>query len=127
MNRVFLMGQSERGRLCAPHSITGLPQLLDTLGHPPADSLGIHYAVQTLLFERELIYFCVGEEGFNKSDYQKGAQFLTNEGKELKLCAICLPGVGDPEIIETFSPLSFQLKSPLILTQKDLYDYLTAR
>lgn len=123
--RIFLFGASEKGALCTPLRFDSLSHLAEDLGQAPEDSIGIDYAVQTLLLDRELIFFRVREEGFAKEDYLRGVKLLYNHGEKLKLCAICIPGVGDKEIIESLAPVSKRLRSILILSEKDLYDYLT--
>ena len=69
--------------------------------------------------------FRVREEGFSYADYLQGVQIL--EKKELLsgLNAICLPGVGDVEIIEALTPLCSCYHSLLITDEADFYDYLT--
>lgn len=123
---VFLFGEAEKGEYCAPLLVRSLPHLIDILGNPPEESQGIPYAIQTLLFQRELIYFRVKEEGFSLSDYKKGLKILENEDLIPRLSAICLPGIGDREIIEECTRLCHLHKSCMIINEKDLYDYLTA-
>ena len=122
---VFLFGEAERGDFCTPLACSSLPQLAETLGNPPEESQGILYAVQTLLFQRDLIYFRVKEEGFSVQDYMRGLKILEKKDGISQLTAICLPGVGDQEIIEASANVCSLYKSCLIITEKDLYDYLT--
>ena len=56
---VFLFGEAERGDFCTPLVCRSLPQLAETVGNPPEESQGILYAVQALLFQRELIFFAL--------------------------------------------------------------------
>ncbi len=121
---VFLFGEAEKGEFCIPHLLRTLPQLAETYGNPPPDTLGILYAVQALMYERELIYFRVQEEGFSVSDYMRGMKLLEDRQRVPRLAAICMPGVGDAGIIEASSHLCLVHRSFLILTEKDLYDYL---
>lgn len=123
--RVFLFGEAEKGAMCTPIKLNSLPAVLEKLGYPPSDSSGIDYAIQTILFNRELIFFRVQEEGFSLSDYYDGVKLLYNSGDKLLPSAICLPGVGDPHIIEALTPISKKLDSLLLITERDLYDYLT--
>lgn len=125
MHRVFVFGEAEKGRFCTPHLISHLPQLLETLGHPPQDSLGIHYAIQTLLFQRELL-FRINEEGFSIPDYRVGVDLLSREGKSLSPMAICLPGLGDKELLDSLQPIAKKLRSLLVVSEADLFDYLTS-
>ena len=123
---VALFGESEKGQFKKPYILRDLPQLIDILGNPPPESEGLFFAIQALLYEREIIYFRVQEEGFSKIDYLNGLKYLRNKEKIKKLDAICLPGVGDTEILNASQPICEIHKSHLITSQKDLYDYLTA-
>lgn len=120
---VALFGESERGQFKKAHLIRELPQLLDILGNPPPESQGLFYAIQALLYQREVIYFRVMEEGFSRIDYFYGLKALKDVEK---LDAIFLPGVGDAEIIAASHALCTSHRSHLITTQKDLYDYLAS-
>jgi hypothetical protein len=122
---IFLFGEAEKGDFCTPLLCKSLPQLAETFGNPPEESLGIPYAVQALMFERELIFFRVKEEGFSVSDYMRGIKLLEKKETFHHLTAICMPNVGDAEIIEATSPICTIYHSLLITTEKDLYDYLT--
>lgn len=122
---IFLFGEAEKGEFCTPFLCKSLPQLADTFGNPPKESLGLIYAVQALLFQRELIYFRVKEEGFSIPDYMRGIRLLENKESFQQLTAICMPGVGDAEIIGATSSVCSLYRSLLITTEKDLYDYLT--
>jgi hypothetical protein len=122
---IFLFGEAEKGEFCTPLLCKSLPQLAETFGNPPEESLGILYAVQALMYERELIFFRVKEEGFSVSDYMRGIHLLKNKEAFFGLSAICMPGVGDAEIIDATSPICSLYRSLLITTEKDLYDYLT--
>lgn len=127
MVRVFLFGEAEKGRYRTPLLIHQLPQLLETFGNPPQDTFGIPCAVQALLFQREVLFFRVEAEGFSKEDYLKGAHYLGKDGQGLNIAAICLPGVGDTTIVESLTPVCKQLSSLLILSEGDLFDYLTSK
>lgn len=122
--RIFLFGEAEKGDYCTPLTCRSLLQLSEMFGNPPEESQGILYAVQALLYERELIFFRVREEGFSTQDYLRGIKLLKNKQVGTDITAICMPGVGDNEIIEEASPLCRIYKSLLIITPKDLYDYL---
>lgn len=124
---IFLFGEAEKGDFCTPLLCKSLPHLAETFGNPPEESLGLLYAVQALMFERELIYFRVKEEGFSTADYMRGIRLLQNKELVLDLTAICMPNVGDAEIIDATSPVCSQYRSLLITTERDLYDYLTHR
>lgn len=123
---IALFGEAEKGAFKTPHVLQKLPQLVDFLGNPPGMSEGIFFAVQAILYNRELIYFRVAEEGFSRLDYFSGLKYLEDRDKTKTISAICLPGVGDPEILDASKKVCHIHKSLLITNQKDLYDFLTA-
>ena len=122
---IFLFGEAERGDYCTPHLCRSLPQLADIFGNPPEDSQGISYAVQSLLYQRDIVFFRVKEEGFSIPDYRKGLRLLQIKESIPLLSAIYIPGIGDNEFIQEASDICQIHKSLLVITEKDLYDYLT--
>lgn len=123
---VALFGEAEKGQFQTPYFLKELSQLVDCLGNPPPNSNGLYFAIQALLFQRALIYFRVEAEGFSDADYYRGMKYLTDANEVKKLHALCLPGVGDPLILDASRDVCFIHKSFLITTEKDLYDYLTS-
>lgn len=126
MQRVIaLFGEAEKGRLDQPHVISELPQLLDLLGHPPPESRGLFFAVQSLLYEREVVFFRVREEGYSLDDYLRGLSLLKDKKQFQKLHALCLPGVGDIDLLDATQEICSVRKACLLVSETDLYDYLT--
>lgn len=123
--RVALFGEAEKGEFRTPYYFESLTQVADYLGNPPPHSQGLLYAVQVLMNDRALIYFRVKEEGFSLQDYFFGLHLLEQNGGQLNLAAICLPGVGNFEIIEAVGPICKICKSVMITSEPDLYDFLT--
>ncbi len=123
---VALFGEAEKGAFKTPHVFRKLPQLVDSLGNPPEESEGLFFAVQAILYNREIIYFRVAEEGFSRLDYFSGLKLLETKEKVKKVNALCLPGVGDPEILAASVEVCHVHNSFLITNQKDLYDFLTS-
>jgi hypothetical protein len=123
---IALFGESERGDFRRPYYCQNLAQLSDFLGEPPSEECqGLKFAIQALLYHREVIFLRVHEEGFSTNDYLKGLVLLEDREKIPNLSAIGLPGVGNTEIIEATTPICESHRSFLILTQHDLYDFLT--
>lgn len=122
---IALFGESEKGAFKIPHILAQLPELVDLLGNPPRDSEGLFFAVQAILYERNLIFFRVAEEGFSRLDYFSGLKYLEDRKKVKKVNALCLPGVGDPEILKATQAVCEIHSSFLITSEKDLYDFLT--
>lgn len=125
---VALFGEAQKGDFRKAYYCETLAQLADHFGEPPSkESKGLHFAIQALLYDYGVIYFRVREEGFSIKDYLKGLSFLENTTRIPTLAAICLPGVGNGEILEATTPICAVYNSFLILTERDLYDYLTFR
>jgi len=124
-HHLALFGEAEKGEYSLPIFCHSTVELFDQLGHPPEDSLGIYFALQALLYEKQLIFFRVKEEGFSTEDYLKSFTYLRkNSKKNLKLTAFCMPGVGNKEIIEAVIPLCHLYQSILVMNEKDFYDFL---
>ncbi len=122
---IALFGEAEKGEYRFPYFCESLAQLVEYLGNPPEQSKGLFYAIQALLYHRQLIFFRVKEEGFSVPDYLGGVSLLKNHKIETEdLTAICLPGVGDSEILEVVTPLCKEYHSILITNESDFYDYL---
>lgn len=125
-SKIALFGAAEGGEYKKAYLFESLEQLLGTMGNPPPESQGLFYAVQSLLFNHPVIYFRVKEEGFASADYLTGLRYLSSEESITDLAAICMPGVGDAEIIEATAPICQARKTLLVLTEADLFDYLTS-
>lgn len=123
--RIFLFGEAEKGEYCTPFRLQSVLELSERFGNPPENSIGVDYAVQSLLYDRELIFYRVREEGFSFEDYMRGVKLLYNHGEKMKISAICMPGMGDLRVIEAIAPICLKHNLVLILSEKDLYDYLT--
>ena len=124
-HKVALFGEAEKGDFHSLLFFSNLPLLAETLGHPPEGSHGLHLAIQTLMFKRDLIYIRVKEEGFSVRDYMQGLQLLKQTESVKKLSAICMPGVGSGEIIDQAIELCRKFHCMVITTERDFYDYLT--
>lgn len=122
---IFLFGEAEKGELCTPKICKTVYQLAERFGNPPKGSEGLPYGIQMLLYNRILIYFRVQEEGFSLSDYRQGLKMLKNQKAFPKLSAICMPGIGDADIIKCAIAMCFLYQSIFMTSQKDLYDFLT--
>lgn len=123
---IALFGESEKGAYKTPHVLEKLPQLVDSLGNPPGESEGLFFAVQAILYNREIIFFRVAEEGYSPLDYYNGLRYLEKRENVKGVSALCLPGVGDPNILKACEGVCQIHNSFLITNQKDLYDFLTS-
>lgn len=122
-----LFGEAEKGDFHTAYYCRSLADLAEHMGQPPHDSKGLYYAVQALLWQRELLFLRVQEEGYSVEDYLEGLRLLQSQKIITDLGAICLPGVGDGEIIDASVPLCDRFHSILIVTEADFYDYLTTK
>jgi hypothetical protein len=124
-SRIAIFGEAEKGSFNHLFLIKSLYDLSVIYGEPPQNSRALHLAVQTILMEKELLFFRVHEEGFSAQDYFYGIQLLEKETKDSHLSAICMPGIGNKQIIEQTFELCEKRGSIFITTPQDLYDYLT--
>ena len=123
---VALFGEAEKGDIGFPLFMKSLTHLNEMLGNPPNESRGLFFAIQFLMYEQEVIYIRVKEEGFSTKDYLKGMKHLLNKKQISHLTAVCLPGVGDARIIDSVHPITEIHRALVITTEQDLYDYLTS-
>lgn len=122
---IALFGEAERGDFKIAHFCTKLTDLVDQFGQPPKESKGLDCAVQLLLYQYDLIFFRVKEEGFSLADYFFGLRLLERSQIASKLTAICIPGVGDQEILEAVHKICHQRHSLIITSERDFYDLMT--
>lgn len=120
-----LFGEAEKGDYRKPSLCRTVGQLLEQFGNPPLHSHGIYYAIQALLYKRSLLFLRVREEGFSYEDYLLGLRLLQKQTFVPEIDAVCLPGVGDTEIIAALTPICELYHSFLIINEADFYDYLT--
>ncbi|CCB87695.1 MULTISPECIES: hypothetical protein [Parachlamydia] len=121
---MVMFGEAEKGEFRTAYYCKTLSHLVDYFGNPPPESRGLHFAVQALLYQRDLVFFRVKEEGFSFQDYIEGLHLLENQRSIEQIDAIGIPGVGDSEIIHALTPLCKIYHSILVLTEADLCDYL---
>lgn len=121
---VAIFGESRKGEFLKLFYINTLPDLATHLGEPTASGIGIHMAIQSLLFQKDILYIKVLEEGYDLEHYSVGIREIENK-TDLLISAIALPGVGSNEILKKASLLAKKKKAVLILTEKDLYDFMT--
>ena len=123
---VALFGEAKKGKVATLSFIQSVIQLNEKYGDPPRESWGIFFAIQFLLYENELVYIRVRDEGFSQQDYFKGINRLIESKKIFSLSGICLPGVGDTSIIDAAVSACRKYQCLMITTERDLYDYLTS-
>lgn len=122
---VALFGEAERGDFKTAHICRTLEELVDHCGEPPRESKGLYCAVQVLLYQHDLIFFRVKEEGFSLADYFFGLKLLAERDFQETLTAICIPGVGDQEVILAAKKVCSLHHSLIITSEKDFYDLMT--
>ncbi len=119
---LFIFGEAEKGDFCVPYICNSIKQLMQLFGNK--GSSGIEAAIQAILLGRDCIFFRVHEEGFSREDYFKGFNVLRHNQILGNLSAICMPGVGDQELIHASLPLCDLHGSLLIVKETDMFDYL---
>jgi len=124
---VAMFGEAEKGQFCTAYFCRSLEQLVECLGNPPPQSRGLYFAIQALMYDRDLIFIRVEEEGFSEQDYFSGLYLLEKQDLFAEIDAIGIPGVGNDTILEAVSPLCTSSGSIILSTEADLYDYLTER
>ena len=124
---VALFGEAQKGAFRTAYfcSLILRPAVpVDYFGHPPPESKGLFFAVQALLFHRNILFFRVKEEGFSRDDYLLGVSLLQKQHIIPDIVAIGIPGVGDAGIINALAPVCAYYHSILLTTEADLMDYL---
>lgn len=123
--KIAIFGEAEKGNYGSLYRINSIDNLFETFGNPPQDSFGLILAIQALMYQSQLLFFRVEQEGFSVNDYLNGLSLLKEKEKIQSLHALGIPGVGDGEIISSANKACKLYKSLLILRERDLYDYLT--
>ena len=122
---VAIFGESECGKEGILMQIDELGHLVDLLGNPTENSLGVPMAIQSCLYERRILFYQIKEEGFTIKDYMEGFQLIKQRPLPCPLSAIALPGVGDSLILDEAKKVCDLYKCFLIMNESDLFDYLT--
>lgn len=123
---IALFGEAQKGKFQTPYYCDSLIKLSECLGAIPDEGgRGLDFAVRSLLFNLPVIYFRVQEEGFSLEDYYSGLALLKKKESFPKVSALCLPGVGDQEIIKVSDSICMIHKSFLIISESDFYDFIT--
>jgi hypothetical protein len=124
---IAIFGESKEGPLHTFIHLRSLPHIVESFGNPTETGLGIHLAIQALLFQREVLFYRLEEEGFQKDTYELGCHLLEKHPKKEELTAIALPGVGDTLILSFAQKVAAPIGALLLITAKDLYDFTTQR
>lgn len=119
-----LFGEAERGEFERPYFLQNISQLGEFLGNPPPNTKGVFLAVQALMYQYNLLFFRVKEEGFSYSDYLSGLHQLEMQDLVSHITAICLPGVGNSAILEVATPFCLSHNTLIIINEADLFDVL---
>lgn len=121
---IALFGEAEKGAFHKGTLCDSLPQLQSMYGDPPPGTLGLFFAVQSLMFQYKLIFFRVEEEGYSLIDYMIGFRSLSESDLMKHVLAIGLPGVGDLHLLRAAQPIVDDYHPLLLTTERDLQDLL---
>ncbi len=124
-NVIAVFGEAEKGDFSTGYFCNTLAELVDYCGNAPSESRGLYFAVQGLLYQRQILFFRVQEEGYSEQDYLLGLKLLKEQQKLPHLEAIGIPGVGSSKIIQAVTPICHIYNSILLTTEADFFDYLT--
>ncbi|SGA10320.1 hypothetical protein [Chlamydia abortus] len=123
---IALFGEAEKGSYDTAYLCRSTTELYDHLGNGAATTKsGIALAIQALMYNYNVLYFRVREEGYCIDSYFFGLHFLNTQTTLKNITAMGLPGVGDQHIIEASKSLCRKYKSFLLFFEQDLYDLLT--
>lgn len=125
---IALFGEAEKGDLETVYYCSRMEQLFHFFGQPPNDTTGLFYAIQTLLYQKPIIYFRVRQEGMSLKDYHFGLHLLRDYARKIPhVGALFLPRVGSKAIIDEGLSICQENRSLLLITEADFYDYLSDR
>ncbi|MCI5051732.1 MAG: hypothetical protein MRY21_01185 [Simkaniaceae bacterium] len=122
---IALFGEAELGEFRRLIFLGSIQECCKRLGNPPSNTLGVGIAVQTLMFQRHVVYIRVNEEGYSDEDYFQGLELLKAQNSLPQLSAVCMPGVSNPLIIDEAMKVCKQERALFISLERDLYDMLT--
>ncbi|MBF5050604.1 Uncharacterized protein CLAVI_000215 [Candidatus Clavichlamydia salmonicola] len=123
--KIIIFGESEKGLFETAYLCHSLWDLSKYLGESPPDSKGIDLAIKSLLYDYDVVYFRVKNEGFSVEQYFRCLHFLENEKILKNVYALSLPGTGDKSILEASRHICNKYKSCLMFNERDLYDFIS--
>ncbi|AHK63615.1 hypothetical protein BOKEGFJH_00736 [Chlamydia avium] len=123
---IALFGEAEKGSYDVAYLCHSAADLYDHLGSSQKiTKSGISLAIQALMYNYDVLYFRVREEGYCVDSYFFGLHFLNTQTTLKNIIAMGLPGVGDQYLIEASKSLCQKYKSLLLFFEQDFYDLLT--
>ena len=122
---ILIFGESKEGQFQKLLFINSLPKLATILGEPTETGIGVHIAIQAMLYNLEVLFYKVKEEGSDEDAYLQGFRLIEKEAPSLILGAIALPGASTPKILEIANSLCDLHNSLILSNERDLYDYIT--
>lgn len=123
---IALFGEAAKGDLDTAYFCKSVEELFHYFGEPPPETKGLYYAIQTLLYQKAILYFRVREEGLSIKDYLFGLHLMRDYASKIPhVGALFLPQVGAKAIIDEGLFFCESNHSLLLIEESDLYDYLT--
>lgn len=123
---VALFGEAEKGDINTIYYCKSIEELYDTFGQPPGDTQGLFFAIQSLLYGKQLLYYRVHEEGLSVQEYLFGLHLLRSQTNHIPhIHALFLPNVGVKTVIEEGLLVCQQHHGLFLMQAADFYDYVT--
>jgi hypothetical protein len=125
IDKIVIFGKASNAKPGKFYKIKDLEQLLDKIGMPIDETVGVHLAVQTLLYKYPVLFYPVIEEGTSKKCYDDGMKKLVKSKMANEIIAIVMPGFGSRPVLDQALDLCAEKKCVLILNEEDFYDFLS--
>lgn len=100
-----------------------LEELSLVLGEPIEGRSGVKDGIQALLYQYQLMFFRVQQEGLSVEDYYQGFAWI--QKSRMPITAMKLPGVGSRGLLASANTICLQKGSILVIDEIDFYDFAT--
>ena len=124
-DQIVIFGKASSAKPGKFYKVKDLEQLLAKIGMPVDHTIGVHLAVQTLLYKYPVMFYPVLEEGSSKKCYEEGMKKLLKSKLSDEVIAVVMPGFGSKPVVDKALDFCAEKKCVLILNEEDFYDFLT--
>lgn len=123
---IAIFGEAEIGSFKSLITLNSIPELTDKLGRPTKKGIGIHMAIQAILYDREILYYRIpNEEEPSCKEYLHGLNLLGRSTFINPLVAIALPAVNHRDILYRAKHLCHHCKILFLPNERDLYNFIS--